>query len=133
MPTHRMGDLAEARLTIGWRGTLMLRRIVAAMGIGIAALAILATPASAHDVHVYHEYDHGWVWSHHEVYVDDVECDGHSVYVEYYVSTIGGLVYYNLYDNTCQNLGEYRNHYPQQVTKIRICETGVSCSNWVYT
>jgi hypothetical protein len=112
---------------------MKIRRIVAGVGISIALLVALAAPASAHDVHVYHEYDHGWVYSHHEVHVDDVECDGNSSYVEYYVSTIGGLVYYNLYDSTCQNLGTYRDHYPQQVTKIRICEANVSCGAWRYT
>jgi hypothetical protein len=134
---QEMSDLAEVRLDDAWRCTLMIRRKMAAVGIGVATivatLAILAAPASAHDVDVYHGYDHGWVWSHNEVHVDDVECDGHSSYVEYYVSTIGGLVYYNLYDHTCQNLGEYRNHYPQQVTQVRICEAGEGCSAWRYT
>jgi hypothetical protein len=111
----------------------MIRRMVAAVAIGIAVLAVLAAPASAHDVYLSHGYDQGWVWSHNEVHVDDVECDGNASYVEYYVSTIGGLVYYNLYDSTCQNLGNYRNHYPQQVTKFRLCEANVSCTAWTYT
>jgi hypothetical protein len=115
----------------------MIRRMMAAAGIGVATivatLAVLAAPATAHDVEVWHEYDHGWVWSHNEVHVDDGECDGNASYVEYYVSTIGGLVYYNLYDHTCQNLGEYRNHYPQQVTKFRLCEVNAGCTGWVYT
>jgi hypothetical protein len=73
------------------------------------------------------------VWSHNEIHVDGIECDGHASYAEYYVSTIGGLVLHSLSDGTCQNLGTYRNHYPQQVTQYRLCEAGEGSTAWRYT
>jgi hypothetical protein len=111
----------------------MIRRLIAALGAAVAALALLAAPASAHDVDLWHEYDHAWVWGHNEIHVDDGECDGNSVYADYYVSTVGGSVLERLWDHQCQNLATWRNHYPQQITRFRLCEVNVGCTGWKYT
>jgi hypothetical protein len=111
---------------------VMIRRIVTAVGISIALLMGLATPASAHDVQIYHGANAAWVWSHNSVEVWDQICTaGKPVFTQYYVSTIGGSVLYRL-DAPCGGTGR-RNHYPQQVTMFRLCETTVGCSGWKYT
>lgn len=112
----------------------MIRRIVTMAGIGIVLSMAFATSASAHTIGLYHGADSGGVVRHNVVAVMDKECDGNTVFVQYYVSTIGGSVLYKLYDsNGCNNSGSTRDHYPQQVTKARICETNVGCSAWKYT
>jgi len=112
----------------------MIGRMTAAVAIVLALFMALASPASAHTIGLYHGADSGGVVRHNEVAVLDNECDGHRVYVQYNVSTIGGVVAYSLYDsNGCNNSGSVRNHYPQQVTRARICEANVGCSGWVRT
>jgi len=112
----------------------MIRRIVTMAGIGMVLSMAFATSASAHTIGLYHGADSGAVVRHNEVAVLDNECDGNTVFVQYDVSTIGGTVRYSLYDsNGCNNSGSTRNHYPQQVTVARICETNVGCSPWKYT
>jgi hypothetical protein len=102
-----------------------------AAGIGIGLTMALASPASAHTIGLRHGTDQGGVVRHNVVAVLDKECDGHTVYLQYDVSTIGGVVRYTLYDrNGCNNSGSTRDHYPQQVTRARLCETNDGCTAW---
>jgi len=112
----------------------MIRRALATAGIGIGMTMALASPASAHTIGLRYGANQGAVVTHNVVTALDKECDGRTVYLQYDVSTIGGTVRYTLYDsNGCNNSGATRNHYPQQVTMARLCETGTGCTAWTST
>lgn len=111
----------------------MIRRILTVVGIGVLLVVTLASPASA-AIGFRYGANTGAVASRNQVAALDKECDSRTVYLDYYVSTIGGLVRYTLYDsNGCNNSGATRNHYPQTVTRARLCETGSGCTAWQYT
>ena len=114
----------------------MIRRTMTAGGLVIGLMTAIASPASAHTIGLRYGANEGAVVRHNVVTALDKECDGRSVYLEYDVSTIGGTVRYRLYDsNGCNNSGSTRDHYPQQVTVARLCETDtvLRCSAWQYT
>jgi hypothetical protein len=105
---------------------------LAVVGIGIALLMALATPVSAHDTDLYWRDNQAWVRGHSVISIYDQVCNaGRPVFAQYYVSTIGGLVPYDLYA-PCGGTAS-RDHRPQQITKYRICETTIGCSPWKFT
>jgi hypothetical protein len=114
---------------------MTIRRLVAAIGIGIALLVSHAAPASAHTV----EFSHsgggsGASTGHQTVVVRDTQCDGHGVYMEYDVSTIGGLVRFTTWDpDECGGAGGQSNTYPQTITRARLCVASEGCTLWRYT
>jgi hypothetical protein len=112
-----------------------IRRIVAAVGIAGGMLMALAPPASAHDIHLFHGEDFGLIDDHEAAEVDDRECDGNIVVVEYYYTTIGGQVYGEVADtNGCDNGGARRSTRPQKIARARVCERGpgptAGCTGW---
>jgi hypothetical protein len=114
----------------------MIRRMTTALAIciGLGAFMIPASPASAHSIALYHGQDSGAVVTHNQVAVLDEECDGNTVFLQFRMSTIGGVVQRSIYDrNGCNNSGATANTYPQQVTRARLCETNVGCTAWRYT
>lgn len=108
----------------------MVKRIVAGMGVGIVLLVTLALPASAHDSDIQLADGDAWVRNHHtHISVSDQICNPSSpVFVQYYVSTTGGIVFYDLFA-PCGGTGR-RNHHPQQITRYRLCVTGLRCTLW---
>jgi hypothetical protein len=108
-----------------------IRRLMSVSAIAVGLVMAFATPASAHDINLYHGSDYGWIETHDTAYVWDEECDGNTVFVQYRYSTIGGIVTSSVYDNNgCNNTGNVRSTYPQRMTSARICETNVGCSAW---
>lgn len=107
-------------------------RVLTVAGIGVALSVAWVSPASAHSMWIFHGSDSGVVWQgHNGVSVQDKECDGNYVRIEYHVSTIGGIVPYSLTDaNGCQNGESTRSHHPQRVIRARVCEANVSCTSW---
>jgi hypothetical protein len=109
-----------------------IRRMMAVVGIAIVLFIGLATPASAHDTDLYWRSHQAYVRGHTTISIYDQVCNpGQVVYTHYYVSTIGGLVPYDLYA-PCQGTAT-RSHHPQQITKYQICEVGIGCSAYKYT
>lgn len=133
MPARGDGGRTEvaARVEIG-DGLLTIRHIMASVGIGIALLLAVATPASAHETDLYWRDGQASVRSHRTIFVYDQVCNpGRAVFARYYVSTIGGSVRYDLYA-PCGG-GTSRDHRPQQITKYQLCEVSIGCSGWKYT
>jgi hypothetical protein len=110
----------------------MIRRMLAVVGIAMALATALATPASAHDTDLNWRAHQAWVRGHTNITIYDQVCNpGQVVFAQYYVSTIGGLIPYNL-NAPCVGTAS-RDHRPQQITRYRICEVNVGCSPWKYT
>jgi hypothetical protein len=109
----------------------MMSRTLLATGITAGLLMALATPASAHDINLYHGQDYGWIQTHDTAYVWDEECDGNRVFVQYQYMTIGGVATGEVYDpDGCGNDGDVRSTYPQRMTRARVCEVNVGCAPW---
>jgi hypothetical protein len=110
----------------------MIRRALAIAGIGIMLAVAFVTPASAHPTTIFWRSHQAGVDGHTSIWVQDQVCNpGQVVFAQYYVSTIGGLVAYNLYA-PCVGTAR-RDHYPQQITRYRICEVNIGCSAWTST
>jgi hypothetical protein len=110
----------------------MIRRALAIAGIGIMLAIAFVTPASAHPTTINWRSHLAWVDDHTSIGIYDQVCNpGQVVFAQYYVSTIGGLVAYNLYA-PCLGTAR-RDHHPQQITRYRICEVNIGCSAWTST
>jgi hypothetical protein len=112
-----------------------LGRIVTAAGVAAGLLIAVPTPASAHDILIFHGEDRGLIDNHEAATAEDRECDGNIVVTEYYYTTIGGQIYGEVADtNGCDNGEVRRSTAPQRIARARVCERGLGptagCTSW---
>ena len=105
---------------------MVIRRILAAVGISIVLLMTLAPPASAHDTEINFREDRAWVREGHtRIRIIDGVCRN-STWVHYEVQTIGGIAAFNLYA-PCGGIAT-SSTYPNSIMRYQICEANYGCS-----
>ena len=109
----------------------MLKRMVVGVGVGVVSLLAAALPASAHDSDIQLADGDAWLRNGHtQINVSDQICNPSSpVFVQYFVSTTGGIKQYEL-RAPCGG-SDREDHYPQVLTRYRLCVTGLRCTGWV--
>lgn len=109
----------------------MIRRIMAALAIGIVLPMAVATSASAHDTSLtYRGNAAGVTNGHQRVMVSDRGCTpSRPVFVQFYGRTTWGAVYVDELDAPCGGIA-FQNEAPRRVIRYRICETTIGCSVW---
>jgi hypothetical protein len=109
----------------------MVRRMMAALGIGIALLIPVATSASAHDTSLAYRGNSAGVDNNHQrVRVSDRGCTrARPVFVQFQGRTTWGAIYTARLNAPCGGLA-FRNEAPRRVIRYRLCETTIGCSAW---
>lgn len=114
---------------------MKLGHIVTAAGVAAGLLVAVPTPASAHDMVIFHGEDRALIDNHSVATAEDYECDGNIVVTELYYTTIGGQIYAEVADTDgCDNGWATRSFAPQRIARARVCERGpgptAGCTSW---
>lgn len=109
----------------------MVRRTMAAVGVGIALLIATATSAGAHDTSLAWRGNSATVSNGHQrVSIADRGCTpARRVFVQFQGRTTWGAIYTSRLNAPCGGVA-IRNEAPRRVIRYRICVTTIGCSGW---
>ncbi|WP_158851386.1 hypothetical protein [Saccharothrix deserti] len=100
----------------------------------IAALLVVATPASAHRESITHGSDEAFTDSTHLVITAcDREADGNGVRAEYETWSTTRIFSVGDANGSASGCGSELSENGYEIYRFRVCEANVGCSRWEYT